>query len=130
MIDVTAGIILSGQKVLLAKRKEGKSLAGWWEFPGGKIENGEEPEEALVRELQEEFEIKVEVVEKFYENIYHYNSLTVRLKSFLVRYISGEYQLHDHSAIRWVDISDILDYQLAPADIPIANQLVSRYASH
>lgn len=127
MIEVTAGIIISDQKVLLAKRKEGKSLAGYWEFPGGKIETNETAQESLIRELNEEFNIKTEILSKFHENIHHYENKTVNLHSYFVKHIEGEYLLNDHSEICWTKIENVLDYNLAPADIPTAIKLMQRH---
>ena len=127
MIEVAAGIIVRDNKVLLAKRKEGKSLAGYWEFPGGKIEINETAEEALIRELSEEFNIKTEILSEFHENTHQYPNNTVNLHSFIVKHIEGEYRLNAHSEIIWIQVENILDYDLAPADIPIAIKLMQRY---
>ena len=127
MIQVSAGIIISNKKVLLAKRKEGKSLEGYWEFPGGKVENNESASESLIRELHEEFEIETEIISKFHENIYEYETKTINLQSYLVKYVSGEYKLNDHSEITWTNIEDILNFNLAPADIPVAIKLLQHH---
>jgi 8-oxo-dGTP diphosphatase len=125
MIEVTAGLILHEGKVLIARRKAGKHLAGFWEFPGGKIEPGEAPEASLQRELEEELGVRVKVGEAFMVNDHIYPEKTVRLHSFLVHHLSGEFTLHDHSAIEWVKPSELFDFLLAPADVPIAERLVA-----
>lgn len=126
MIYVTAGILLSDQKVMIAKRKAGKDLAGYWEFPGGKIEEGEGPEVSLAREFKEEFDVEIEVVRPFYENTHSYPKKTVHIISYLVRHVRGDFVLRDHDEIRWIEVQNLLDYQLAPADIPIAERLMGR----
>ena len=127
MIEVVAGIIIRNQKVLLAKRGEGKSQAGYWEFPGGKIANNESAQESLRRELKEEFNIETEVLSKFHENNYYYENKSINLHSYFVRYLSGEYELVDHSEIVWTKIENVLEYNLAPADIPTAIKLMQRH---
>ena len=73
-IDVTAAIIVKNEKVLTARRRPGIHLAGYWEFPGGKVKDGEAPEDCLARELQEEFHISTKVGPFFGENLYDYGS--------------------------------------------------------
>jgi len=119
MIQVTAGIIENEDKILLARRREGKHLAGYWEFPGGKIETGESPEECLKRELQEEFSILSEVGDFVAESVFSYPGKIISLKAYKVKLLSGDFKLIDHDKVEWVKPEDVMTYLLAPADVPI-----------
>lgn len=121
MIRVTAAIIEKGDKILIARRKEGKLLADYWEFPGGKIEADETPENCLQRELFEEFAIHTEVKEFIGESVYQYPMFTIQLLGYRVLHLSGDFQLIDHDQILWVDLAEIGNFPLAPADLPILN---------
>lgn len=120
MKDVTAAIIFNRGKVLIARRAPGEKFAGGWEFPGGKIEHGETPEECLKRELFEEFGIDTLVNNFVIESIYEYNMGSIRLLAYLVDIIKGDIKLTVHDVFHWVNLENILDYNLLPADIPIA----------
>jgi 8-oxo-dGTP diphosphatase len=119
MIEVTAAIIEKGDKFLIARRAKGKHLAGYWEFPGGKIEAGETAEACLFRELNEEFQINVSVNNFMGESVYEYPNKKIILKAFTCSIISGEIQLTDHDKIDWITIDEIKHYKIAPADIPL-----------
>ncbi|WP_053991286.1 DNA/RNA helicase domain-containing protein [Mangrovimonas sp. TPBH4] len=125
MLRVTAGIIELDNKKLIVRRKEGKHLAGFWEFPGGKIEEGETPEACLKRELFEELGIEVSVEEFFMDNIHSYGEKTILLKSYRCKIISGDIGLKDHDKMGWLDPSEINNYKFAPADIPFVTALVN-----
>ena len=127
-IDVTAGVVLVDGKVLLAKRAQGKHLAGYWEFPGGKVDEEESSEECLAREFEEEFGIEVEIGEFITESVLDYGDKVVRLLAYFARHVSGEIVLKDHDDIAFVRLPAIMDMRLAPADIPIAEVLV-RYSA-
>ncbi len=127
MLEVVAGIIWKDQKVLVAQRGEHKHLAGKWEFPGGKIEPGESPEQALERELKEEFSIDTHTTSFFELNIHHYPTFTIKLIAYHSEYISGDISLTDHDQAKWIDICEIKQYDFAEADIPIATELASRF---
>lgn len=122
MITVTAGIIEKGDLVLIARRKAGKHLEGYWEFPGGKIEGDEAPEDCLKRELKEEFSIDTIIHEFVGESIYEYSNKTIRLLAFRTEAISDEFDLIDHDKIVWVSLNEIKNYQIAPADLPLIEQ--------
>lgn len=119
MIEVIAAIIEDSDKFLIARRANGKHLAGYWEFPGGKIEVGETAETCLARELNEEFQINVSVKNYVGESNYEYPNKIINLKAFTCSIISGEIRLNDHDKIEWITIDEINQYNLAPADIPL-----------
>lgn len=122
-LQVVAGIIEKDGKILIARRSPDKDLGGLWEYAGGKIEENETDKQSLARELKEEFNIDVEVKNFLINNIHKYPKRTINLKAYKVRYISGEFKLSDHDEIAWVDISELDNYNFAPADIPINNYL-------
>ena len=116
---VAAGILFRDGKVLLAQRASG-TYAGKWEFPGGKLEPGETPEEALRRELREELGIEVRVGRKAYSG-----DLLVTLLAFECTLLSGEPRALVHRALAWVAPDDLLSYDLLAPDVPIAMLLGS-----
>lgn len=123
MISVTCAIIEKNGKILIARRARDQRLAGKWEFPGGKLEDGETPEECLKRELEEEFGIQAEVGEFITSNRHHYDHAFIELLAYRVTYVSGSFTLVDHDSIRWVSPEELPDYDLSGADIPVAMAL-------
>jgi 8-oxo-dGTP diphosphatase len=120
---VTAAIIRKDRSVLLARRGPGEKLAGFWEFPGGKVEAGETAEDSLARELLEELGINVRIGKKIADSSYSYEHGSFRLIAFLVDNIKGEPHPNVHDRLDWVKIDDLGSYQLLPADVPIAASL-------
>ncbi len=127
---VTAAVIVDGDRVLIARRAKGKHLAGYWEFPGGKIEDGESPEECLRRELAEEFEVEVSVGQFLCRSRHSYDDLTIALLAYEARLATGvrsvELRLNSHDAVHWLPASELLDLRLAPADVPIVEYLLAQ----
>ena len=124
MIKVVAAILKKEDKILIAKKREGKPLAGMWEFPGGKIEEGETPEESLIRELREEMDIKIKVKEYVGESIYDYgDGKVISLKGFTSEIVEGDIKLTDHDEYKWVTLEEIYNYKVAPADIPLISKI-------
>lgn len=122
-INVTAAICIVNGKILVARRAHGQSQEHKWEFPGGKVEEGETPEDCLARELLEEFSIQVEVGDHVCDSVYDYPDKRIRLMAYRVTILNGEFVLTVHDAIRWVDVDQLLEMDLAPADVAVANQL-------
>lgn len=118
-IDVAAAVILADNRVFAARRKSGMHLAGYWEFPGGKVEAGETPENCLLRELQEELGITAKVGGFLGESLYDYDTKVVRLLAYQVEHLEGEFQLIDHDELRWLAADELASVEWAPADIPL-----------
>lgn len=125
MIDVTAAVIIENDRVFLARRPRGDRLEGFWEFPGGKIEDGESPEQCLVREILEEFGAKLSVGPLFMENVHAYDFGAVRLLFYHCRREDKNAPLscNDHDEWRWVPLDQLKGLPLAPADLPAAEKL-------
>ena len=115
-IEVVGAAIVRNGKVLCAQRGAGKSLAGYWEFPGGKIEPHETPQEALRREIQEELRCTVDVGRKICVSRQSYDFGTIRLITFLCQLMEGIPQLTEHQRIQWLAPANILSLNWAPAD--------------
>jgi 8-oxo-dGTP diphosphatase len=125
-IYVVGAIIVENGKILCAQRGNEKSLPNLWEFPGGKIEKGETPQAALLRELNEELMIEVEVSEKQFElTKYEYDFGRVHLTTFLCMLKKGRPKLTEHRQVRWLAPSELNKLDWAPADIPAVEKLMS-----
>lgn len=124
VVRVAAAVLVRGGKVLLARRAAHKSQAGLWEFPGGKIEDGETPQHALVRELKEELGLTVTPGPEIFVHRHAYAHGVIELVSVLCRADAPDgLKSTDHDALEWVKPEDLLSYALAPADIPTAERL-------
>ncbi|MFA6091460.1 MAG: 16S rRNA (cytosine(1402)-N(4))-methyltransferase RsmH [Elusimicrobiota bacterium] len=123
MVPVCAAVIIRSGMIFLARRGPGRKHAGQWEFPGGRIEDGETSAAALARELREELGISAEIGEEFTRVRHAYDSGEIELIAHWVRGFSGEIRLSDHDQSKWVESSKLLEYDLVPADIPIAKLL-------
>ena len=121
VLVVAAALSDADGRVLIAQRPEGKALAGLWEFPGGKIEPGERPEQALIRELHEELGIDVNAacLAPFVFTSHAYDSFHLLMPLYLLRRWSGTVQRREHAALKWVKPSQLSDYPMPPADEPL-----------
>ena len=125
MIQVAAAIIHNEEgQLLIARRRQGKSQAGLWEFPGGKIEQDESIADCLQRELHEEMGITILPYERFDVNEHNYGSVEIRLFAWKARYLGGVIELVDHDEYRWVFPAALGQFTFAPADIPFVERLM------
>lgn len=121
MITVVAALIEKDGKYLIARRSTGsEDVLGKWEFPGGKVEKDETEEHAIEREIKEEFEMDINAVRYLTNNVCKYPTKTIDLRLYECKHLSGEFHLHDHSEYKFVNKEDILNFDLCPADMPLA----------
>ncbi|OHX66020.1 (deoxy)nucleoside triphosphate pyrophosphohydrolase [Flammeovirga pacifica] len=126
LLQVATAVIInpdSPEEFLLAKRPLDRHLGGQWEFAGGKIEEGEDPEHAIVRELKEEFDIEVEVINKVCQHVYHYPEVSLDLHTFRVKIVSGDIKLLEHDAAVWVSKNEVETYLLASSNHEILQHI-------
>jgi 8-oxo-dGTP diphosphatase len=121
VLVVAAALIDGDGRVLIAQRPEGKSLAGQWEFPGGKVEEGETPEIALIRELDEELGIVVKqaCLAPFVFASHTYETFHLLMPLYLIRRWEGEPEAREHMSLKWVSPLKLRDYPMPPADVPL-----------
>ncbi|WP_342509959.1 (deoxy)nucleoside triphosphate pyrophosphohydrolase [Sporosarcina sp. FSL K6-2383] len=123
-VHVVGAIIENNNKeILCALRGPEMTLANYWEFPGGKIEQGESKEEALKREIQEELSCTIEVFEHVEDTTYEYEKVIVRLETFMAKVVSGIPIVSEHAEIKWVTREELPSLNWAPADIPAIEKI-------
>ncbi|MEO3389335.1 8-oxo-dGTP diphosphatase MutT [Mesorhizobium sp. CAU 1741] len=126
LLVAACALIDADGRVLIAQRPEGKQLAGLWEFPGGKVEPGETPEETVVRELQEELgiETKVACLAPLTFASHAYDTFNLLMPLFVCRRFWGEPQAREHQGLKWVRPARLRDYDMPPADAPLIPFLI------
>ena len=124
MKEVAAAIILKDESVLLTRRKAGEKLAGYWEFPGGKVEDGETLQECLERELREELGVGSKAGAVLAESTHQYGDGAIKLIGIRTELLDQEFTLTVHDKAEWISIGELMHYRLAPADIPIARKII------
>ena len=125
VLVVACALVDPDGRVLLAQRPEEKNLGGLWEFPGGKMERGECPEDTLIRELREELgiEVKEPCLAPFSFASHSYADFHLLMPLYICRRWEGTPQPKEHPQIRWVRPKDMSDYPMPPADIPLIPML-------
>ena len=126
MVTVVAAIIRRNNKILITRRFANVHLAGFWEFPGGKVERDESLETALVREISEELGLRIQVDNEFFTIQHDYPDRSVRLHFFNCSIIAGDPQALEVAAMRWVEARELKEFQFPPADVELINRLCQR----
>lgn len=129
IIPVSCAVIFFQNKILAVRRSPQMPLAGFWEFPGGKVEKGESPQECLLREILEELELKIQVGIELPISEYSYlEGKTIRLIPFLAQIKSGEMNLLEHDKYLWLGVNELFEVNWAIADIPIVQYLKENWS--
>jgi mutator protein MutT len=123
MLVVAAAIILNEGKVLIAQREEGSNMEFKWEFPGGKLEGYENPEQALIREIKEELDMIIEPVEIYKAVRHKYKDKDILLLAYICRFISGEGRPLECNDFKWVDKKQLSKFEYTLADVEIVEKL-------
>lgn len=121
------GAIIENEKneIFCALRSPDMSLPNYWEFPGGKIEVSETPQEALRREITEEFNCIIAVGEKIEDTTYEYEKVIIRLETYMATLLEGQPVAVEHADTAWVHRNQLLTLNFAPADIPAVEKLAA-----
>lgn len=123
MIQVVCAVILKENRILIAQRSAKMKLPLKWEFPGGKLEDAENEEEAIIREIKEELNIEILPSKKISSHVHDYGSFKIKLIAYLCTYISGEMRLLEHKDVKFVPLELLPNYDLADADLPVIEEL-------
>ena len=126
VIRVVGAVFVREGQFLAFRRKEGKSMAGFWEFPGGKIESGETPAEAMVREIEEELGTTIQVGQLVTTTVHEYDFATIELTTFECESDQREFTSSDHDSMQWVDAHGADELEWAPADVPAVEIMKQR----
>lgn len=121
-----AGVAEKNGKVLIALRKPGTSIGEKWEFPGGKLEKGESPEKALIREYSEELSIGINVMDKLCEGAFSNGAKKYKLLAYSIELNSEEFITPEHQQIQWTDLSELSSFDFPDSDMIIVDYLISR----
>jgi 8-oxo-dGTP diphosphatase len=121
VLVAACALIDAGGRILIAQRPAGKSMAGLWEFPGGKIEPGESPEEAVIREMREELGVTIAAkdLNPFAFASHAYPDFHLLMPLFVCRVWAGAPHPHEGQVIAWVSPTDLANYPMPPADLPL-----------
>ena len=126
-VHAVAGLLMRDGKLLVAERPEGKPYSGYWEFPGGKVEENEEGVAAIKRELHEELGIDVIHAERWFEHLHAYPEKTVYLELWRVTEFSGEPESRENQILRWASYEEILHLRLLEGNLAIMSQIKSLF---
>ena len=127
MVEVVAALIWKNNKFMICQRPAHKARGLLWEFVGGKVEQGETKEQALIRECREKLAVMLAVDDEFMDVVHEYPDLTVHLTLFNANIAEGEPQKLEHNDIKWITPSEIPNYDFCPADKEILSKICEVY---
>lgn len=123
MLVVAAAIIIDNKRVLIAQREKGSNMEYKWEFPGGKLEQDETPEECLVREIKEELDMLIEPIDIYKAVRHNNNDKDILLLAYICKRIRGEGKAIECNDFKWIPLEELGRYEYTPADIEIVEKL-------
>lgn len=124
MINVTCAIVYFNDKILVTQRSEKMKLPLKWEFPGGKLEDGEGEINCIKREIKEELNIEIDVISQLSNSVFDYETFKINLIPFIANYVSGEIILSEHKDYKLLDKSELLNLDWAEADLPVVEEFL------
>ena len=124
ILNVTCAIILKNKKILVTQRSEKMKLPLKWEFPGGKVEKDEDEVDCIIREIKEELNIEIEILNKLSNSVFDYGSFKINLIPFIAKYESGKIILAEHKNYKLLNKSELLNLDWAEADLPIVEEFL------
>ena len=127
ILDVVCGLVMKDGKCLIARRNKDDHVKNKWEFPGGRRQGLEDEKKTLDRAFTEVFKLKLNIKDYLTHSICEYPGHIVDLKLYECEYVSGEFELVTHSEYKWVNIEELLDYDLAEADVILSKFLIRKY---
>ncbi len=123
---VTAALICSRDRILIAQRPHGKTFGLKWEFPGGKVEPYEAPEDCLIREIKEELDVEIEVVKPFVTINHRYPQFRISLMTFWCKIKKGTIRLLEHNDCRWVKAEELTSFDFVEADTALIRKIIEK----
>lgn len=123
VVRVCAALLVREQKILIAQRGDTDPLAGRWEFPGGKVENGETPQQCLIRELKEELNLQISVGEQIGVHLCRYQHIHIELMLFRAEILNGRIKLNEHADYRWVNRRCLPRFEFCKADVYFVDKI-------
>lgn len=126
MLQVVAAILRENEKMLICQRSSTDECGMLWEFPGGKVEEGEEKKQAIMREMREELGVEIDVVDVFAETDYFFNGREIHFTFFNARIASGALQLNVHDDARWITCEQLGDFEFMPPDKEVLKILTQK----
>ena len=124
-VIISVGALINKNEKYLIARRANVSLAGYWEFPGGRVKKGETDEDALKRELKEELNISAKVNSFFSSNLHEFPNCKVLRKIYNVDIKDINFELSVHDEIKWITLDEMKNYDFAPAEIPNVEKLLN-----
>lgn len=128
-VKVTCAIIERDGRVLAAQRSEAMNMPLKWEFPGGKLEDGEDPAECLIREIREELGVDVRILDTLSPVLHDYGDWTIELLPYICEITGGDIVLHEHRAVTWKKAQELTDLDWPDADIPVISEYLEYLGS-